>query len=92
LTELTDLEVHVSASPVESAQVKPTKHSWRFTWMDLWLFVLMIIWGSNIAILKTALEVLPPYVLNGVRFSAATVVLALIFKANGIRLTLPRRD
>ena len=77
MTDLTELEVHVTPPPVESAQIKPTRQTWRFTWMDLWLFILMIIWGSNIAILKTALEVLPPYVLNGIRFSAATVVLAL---------------
>src|SRR4051812_2478291 len=52
----------------------------------------MIIWGSNIVLLKAALNSLPPFVLNGIRFAAATLSLGIIFKLQGVRLTLPRRE
>ncbi len=64
----------------------------RFSIMDLWMFVLMLIWGTNYVILKSAVDVLPPMVFNSFRFATAAVVMGLLFKANGYKLTLPRRE
>ena len=64
----------------------------RLSMMDFWMFILMIIWGSNFVILKSALEVLPPMVINGLRFSIGALALGLIFKLNGKKLRLPRRE
>src|SRR5258708_36154896 len=58
--------------------------------MDFWLVVLMIIWGSNFAILKSVLDVVPPYVVNGIRFSMGALVLGVLFTAQGVKLALPR--
>ncbi len=56
------------------------------------MFVLMLIWGTNYVILKSAVDVLPPMVFNSFRFATAAVVMGLLFKANGYKLTLPRRE
>jgi drug/metabolite transporter (DMT)-like permease len=60
--------------------------------MDFWMVVLMLIWGTNYVILKSSLEVIPAMVFNSLRFGAATLMLGILFKANGYKLTLPRRE
>src|SRR5258708_5024855 len=64
----------------------------RLGMMDFWMIVLMIIWGSNFVILKSALETLPPMVINGLRFSVGALALGVIFTVNGNKLILPRRE
>ncbi|MEP7287126.1 MAG: DMT family transporter [Chloroflexota bacterium] len=92
---MTNLEVSVSAQSGETvtpASSTANSITHRFTWMDLWMLLLMVIWGTNIVILKSALTVLPPFVLNGVRFTFATFALGIIFKWQGLPIALPRRD
>jgi len=64
----------------------------RFSIMDFWMVVLMLIWGTNYVILKSVLGILPAMVFNSLRFGVAAVTLGIIFKANGFKVRLPRRE
>ncbi len=64
----------------------------RFGKMDSFVLLLMLIWGTNFVILKTVVDVVPPMVINGIRFSAGALALGIIFKINGSKLILPRRE
>lgn len=45
---------------------------------DLALLLVVLIWGLNFPIIKVALEPMPPYVVNAVRFAISAVVLGAI--------------
>ncbi len=79
----------IESSPAQSL---PSASTPRFTRMDGFLLLLMVIWGSNFVILKVTVDVLPPMVINGIRFSIGAVALGIVFKINGYKLTLPRRE
>src|SRR3974377_13328 len=64
----------------------------RFGKMDGFIILLMLIWGSNLVILKTVVDVLPPMLINGIRFSVGALALGIIFKINGYKLILPRQE
>jgi drug/metabolite transporter (DMT)-like permease len=89
-----DLEIIIptTASDPQAPPLTPRTVTPRFTWMDFWLVVLMVIWGSNFVILKSALHILPPFILNGMRFSAGTVALWIIFSSQRINLVMPRHE
>src|SRR5260221_1639550 len=72
--------------------VARTSTSPRFGKMDGFVLLLMLIWGTNFVILKTVVDVVPPMVINGIRFSAGALALGIIFKINGSKMTLPRRE
>ncbi|HLY26103.1 MAG TPA: DMT family transporter [Aggregatilineales bacterium] len=76
---------------MENAVSQPPTSS-RFGRMDAFVLLLMMIWGTNFVILKTAVDVLPPMVINGIRFSVGALALGIIFKINGYKLILPRRE
>ncbi len=50
-----------------------------------------VVWGSTYLFIKLGVEVLPPYLLGGVRFSIAGVVLVAACLATGRRLPADRR-
>lgn len=62
----------------------------RITRLDVLLVLVMVIWGANFVVLKTVLEMLPPFVFNALRYCLASAVLGIIFKASGATLRLPR--
>jgi drug/metabolite transporter (DMT)-like permease len=64
----------------------------RVTLLDGALIALMIVWGANFVVIKTALEVLSPIVFNGLRFSLGALVIGVLFRLNGVQLILPRRE
>src|SRR5688500_13224833 len=47
------------------------------------LLVVYVIWGSTYFAIKVAIETLPPFLMAGVRFIAAGVVLLALQKARG---------
>ncbi len=64
----------------------------RFSSLDGWLIVLMVIWGTNFAVLKSAGEAVTPLVFNALRFTLGALVLCTIFKLNGAKVRLPRAE
>ena len=51
----------------------------KTTLAKLALLLATIIWGSSFAIMKNSVEVIPPNTLLAIRFSAACIILAIIF-------------
>lgn len=51
----------------------------KTTFAKLALLLATIIWGSSFAIMKNSVEVIPPNTLLAIRFSAACIILSLIF-------------
>jgi drug/metabolite transporter (DMT)-like permease len=64
----------------------------NLTAMDGLLVLAMVIWATNYSVAKAALEVMPPFVFNTLRFSAGAVTLLVLMKASGEKLILPRRE
>ncbi len=48
-------------------------------WADISLFFVAIFWGSNFVVMKEALELIAPFTYLGLRFSLASVLLAVVF-------------
>ncbi|MTI95574.1 MAG: DMT family transporter [Firmicutes bacterium] len=63
----------------------------RITLADLYLLIVAMIWGANVAVVKSALEELGPLPFNSLRFLIATVLSWLLLAATG-NLSLPRRQ
>lgn len=63
-----------------------------FTWYDLSLIVVMVLWGAHYSVAKAAIDVLPPFVYNGVRFVLGAGALGVYLKATGHGLRLPRAE
>ncbi len=66
----------------------------RFTTDDLWLLLMVSIWGMNLTVLKVVFREMPPLAFNAVRFGAASLAFAaLIRRAEGSGATwIPRGD
>ena len=63
-----------------------------FGWMDVQLLLLVVIWGANFAIVKSALSEITPMAFNALRFaggSLLTLALAWIVERN---LSIARKD
>ena len=60
--------------------------------MDGLLVLAMVIWATNYSVAKSALDVMPPFVFNTLRFSAGAITLLLLMKVSGEKLVLPRRE
>jgi drug/metabolite transporter (DMT)-like permease len=58
---------------------------------DVGLLILTLIWGINFAVIKGAMEVIPPMAFNALRFPIASLTVYLVLRARG-PLTLPRRE
>jgi len=58
----------------------PVKSSARITKVDLLLLLMVIFWGANITIIKVALKNFQPLAFNCLRFSLATITLALLHR------------
>ena len=59
---------------------------------DLGLVALTLIWGSNFAVVKWALDVLSPLALNALRFPLACLVIWLVVRATGPLPRIRKRD
>ncbi|GEM_PF-740533 len=88
----TQTDTTSAVSPVAAGQAGAAKPAlpFRVTRLDVALVLVMVIWGANFVVLKTALEALPPFVFNALRYCLASAVLGVVFKANGATLRLPR--
>src|SRR5258706_6589673 len=74
--------------PLSAANQSPPS----LTRLDALLVGLMLVWGLNFVVAKTATDTLPPLVFNAIRFSLAAITLGTIFKLSGISLGLPRTE
>lgn len=72
-----------AAAPLSSSQL---------TSLDIWLIVLMAVWGANFVVLKAAFGVVTPFIFNTFRFVVGTAAIGARAKMAGIPLTLPRRE
>lgn len=52
----------------------------RFTKVDLVLLLMVIFWGSNISVIKVALDKMNPMVFNCIRFTLASVAFAVFYR------------
>lgn len=50
----------------------------RFTADDLWLLLMVCIWGLNLSVLKVVFREIPPLAFNAVRFGVATLAFVLL--------------
>lgn len=81
--------------PSPTIDVRPTARRTaplHLTALDAGLVLVMVVWGANFVVIKNALDVLPAFVFNAVRFSLGTVALGVIFKMNHAPLRLPRSE
>ncbi len=62
----------------------------RLTIYDVMVILAVTIWSINFAVIKAALDVLPPFVFNILRFSIGTVLLGTALIRSGEPLTLSR--
>ncbi|MDD5563586.1 MAG: DMT family transporter [Thermoanaerobaculaceae bacterium] len=60
--------------------------------MDFGLLVTILVWGVNYAVIKAALTELQPLVFNAIRFSLATLTLALLVRGRGPAPRISRPD
>ncbi|MCS6870494.1 MAG: DMT family transporter [Anaerolineae bacterium] len=58
--------------------------------IEMLLVLGMIIWGTHYSVAKAALSVLPPFLFNALRFSAAVATLYLIMRASSESFALKR--
>ena len=60
---------------------------------EIYLLIIVIVWGSTFAIIKNILNLIPPYTFLTYRFLLATLVLIIIFwkKIRGINKTILRK-
>jgi drug/metabolite transporter (DMT)-like permease len=58
---------------------------------DVGLLILTLIWGINFAVVKGAMETIPPMAFNALRFPIASLTVYLVLRAQG-PLTLPRKE
>lgn len=58
---------------------------------DVGLLLLTLIWGLNFAIVKGAMETIPPMAFNALRFPIASLTVYIVLRAQG-PLKLPRKE
>ncbi len=59
--------------------------------VDFGLLVTILVWGVNYAVIKAALAELQPLVFNAIRFSLATLTIALLVRGRGPAPASPAR-
>lgn len=59
---------------------------------DLAIVLLVLIWGSNFSVVKSALSEFSPLAFNATRFVLASLVMAAFLWISGVRPRFPRRD
>ena len=59
---------------------------------DLAIVLLVLIWGSNFSVVKSALSEFSPLAFNATRFVLASAVLAVLLSISGVRIRFPRQD
>ena len=59
---------------------------------DLAIVLLVLIWGSNFSVVKSALSEFNPLAFNATRFVLASAVLAVFLAISGVRVRFPKQD
>jgi len=59
---------------------------------DLAIVLLVLIWGSNFSVVKSALSEFSPLAFNATRFVLASAVLAVLLTISGVRVRFPKQD
>lgn len=59
---------------------------------DLAIVLLVLIWGSNFSVVKSALSEFSPLAFNATRFVLASTVLAVFLAISGVRVRFPKQD
>jgi drug/metabolite transporter (DMT)-like permease len=59
---------------------------------DLAIVLLVLIWGSNFSVVKSALSEFNPLAFNATRFVLASAVLAVFLAISGVRIRFPKQD
>jgi len=78
----------IAASEVGAEATAPVP-GWG--WTETALAMMVVIWGVNFAVVKAALQAFTPMAFNAVRFCIASVLVALVLRAQG-GLGLPARE
>src|SRR5947207_15795863 len=65
--------------------------SFRLSRVDLLLLLMVIFWGANLTVIKIALRHFDPVVFNCLRFTLASLVMALLYRKI-FKDRLPRRS
>ena len=63
-----------------------------FGWVDIALLGVVIIWGTNFAVIKTSIKQIFPLAFTGLRFMIGAIMLFVIVKCTNTRLFLSRSD
>lgn len=82
-TELPAESVHKLARPAPGFQ---------FTVADALMVVCMCIWATHYSVAKAALDILPPFVFNAMRFSVGVVAMTVLVTVTRQNILLPRRE
>ncbi|MFQ6015996.1 MAG: DMT family transporter, partial [Anaerolineae bacterium] len=77
---------------MEKSQAAADQTTRIFGLADLMLLLLVLIWGVNFTVLKTALQEMSPLAFNGLRFGLATVLMVGLARGIEGNLSLTRRD
>lgn len=67
----------VLRAPISPLLMPPTRSGRP----DLALLITVLIWGLNFPIIKVALDPMPPYVVNALRFTVSAAVLGVVYAA-----------
>lgn len=59
---------------------------------DLWMIVVVLLWGFNFVIMKSALLEIPPALFVTLRFTAGSVMMLAILRIQHGHIALPKRD
>ena len=59
---------------------------------DLWMIVVVLLWGFNFVIMKNALNEIPPALFVTLRFTAGSVMMITILRIQHGHIALPKRD
>ena len=59
---------------------------------DLAIVLLVLNWGSNFSVVKSALTEFSPHAFNATRFVLASAVLAVFLAISGVRVRFPKQD
>ena len=59
---------------------------------DLMMLLMVLIWGVNYSVIKVALQTLPPFTFNFLRFTLATLLMVVLLRPRGETLWVARRD
>jgi len=77
------------STPVPAVPIRSLK---GLTLADGMLVLVMFIWGTHYSVAKAAVDVLPPFLYNALRFSVAAITVGISLRVSNVKLTLPRRE